>query len=195
MLDRPNKTLGKALEAERQRMASQTYPGDLAEDVLQQQASLLMRLRNPALATAVIGLGVIAIFAMTQPGNPPTNNAADLAAQPAPQVSDPPVPGKRVAGPTPARTEPLPPAEQVAATKLPEIDRDLLPLQRNSQTTWLASAAIPKQQLERQTRLAQHPDTKQRIRLTLSAPNRTTISRATARPLKLQSAPKPERTS
>eukprot|EP00752_Nemacystus_decipiens_P015013 g13369.t1 len=160
-------TLAKALSKLRQQWEvtdAQAYPGDLAQDVLQQErpSGLLIRVRYPAFATAAIALGVITVFALTQSGSAPESAPPELAAKPAPALPEITGPGVTTPQPSPGPAEPLPPTEPVATTKLPEIDRDLLPLQRNSQATWLASAAIPQQQLEKQTRLAQHPDTKQR---------------------------------
>ena len=190
-----NQTLRQVMRKEQSRLASQRYPGDLASDVLNTQHSSGPRQpwRQPLLAFALLGIGLaIGMALLNKPSQIPPPEHVN---QPAPVLEQ----NDETAADQP--TEPTPPlptttvASTAPASPLPEIDRDLLPLQRNSQATWLASARPHKQQLDKQSRLAEHPKPSKRLRPTLSAPTRREIGRAIARPLNLQPAPKPERTS
>lgn len=191
MPKREQKPLGRALREERQRLAGQAYPGDLAREVLplQPKTSPLHVLRYPALATAILGIGVVIVIALTQPDHKQDNDPG-LTAQPTPPAEQEGV--TTVAEQTAPESAPTPdrPAQptpvQATAQKLPEIDRDLLPLKRNSQTTWLAGPTRHTEQLGRHTRLAEHPDPNKRVRLSLSAPTRRSIDRTFARTLTLK---------
>ena len=191
MPDKPRKSIKRALRDERQVLAKTAYAGDLATDVLpslhpcRRWGPLLV----PVLATAVIAIGLIIGIAISQGGNVEPANAPIVLTPP---ITPEPQP------PTPAATQgqmPLAPTSQVAESKLPEIDRDLLPLQRTNQRTWLASAKAHSDQLDKQSRLAEHPDPGKRVRVTLSAPTRRTIDRTLTRPLSIKPTPKPERNS
>ncbi|MBX2850564.1 MAG: hypothetical protein KTR15_02315 [Phycisphaeraceae bacterium] len=189
MPEQPSQPLRRTIRQEQQRLSATSYPGDLAHDTMQERprASLFWQFRIPALVTAALIIGASAWVAMLWPSTPPNNASPTARAQPAPPAFQP---DEQDA------VEPMPPTvEQTAATKLPEIDRGLLPLQRAGQATWLASVKLHKQQIDKQARFAEHPNPGKRMRPTLSAPTRRTIGRITARPLSLKPAPKPERTS
>lgn len=184
----------KSLRSQGQHLSSQHYPGDLAKDLLESPAAAIPRFptRRPVLAFALLGIGLTIWISLM-----PHQDRSEVSSPIVGLAADPP------SGDTAEHTEPQTPAplptisthSSPVAAPVPEIDRGLLPLQRNSQATWLASAKAHQQQIDKQARLAEHPKPSKRLRITLSTPTRRNIGRITTRPLSLQPAPKPERTS
>lgn len=175
------------MREEHRRLSNQSYPGDLAQDVLDQppKQGWLTTWRAPILASTALILGLAIGLIIYQPSQTDTTTGPTADVQPTPTM--PPV----VQDDNPKPISPV----QAAKTKLPDIDRDLLPLTRVGQATWLSSPAPQQQQVEKQSRLAQHPNPNKRLRLRLSVPTRHTIERTLTRPLKITTNPKPQRTS
>ncbi|MEM9346245.1 MAG: hypothetical protein AAGB26_06485 [Planctomycetota bacterium] len=202
MAKQPNKPLRRALDEERQRLATQAFPGDLAQAVLlkqkQPKAGLLNLLRYPALATAIIALGAVISIAFLQTDNGKNDTPQAFSAQPITPAG--PAPGAATALQPPSEIAQTPPAQtaavrtQTVKAKLPEIDRALLPVSRNSQTTWLAGPTVHREQLERHSKLAKNPNPSKRVRLSFSTPTRGSIDRTFTRTLTLKSRPKPQGT-
>ncbi|MEM6259615.1 MAG: hypothetical protein AAGI37_15140 [Planctomycetota bacterium] len=198
MTERPNKSLRSALDEERRRLASQAFPGDLARVALQEQqkAGLPNAMRYASLATAIIVLGVVVGIALRPTDDHENNTPQAFSAQPS--TPGTPTPETAAASQPPSEMAQTPPAQpttiQTARAKPPEIDRALLPVRRNTQTTWLAGPTVHRGQLERHSRLAEHPNPNQRVRLSLSTPTRSSINQAFTRTLALKPRPKPQGT-
>ena len=193
MPDQKRQAIRIALRDEQRRLSEQAYPGDLAQETLQQRSapSRLRLLRYPALAIAVIGIGTTLAIALLPRHDNPTPPGPTISEQPTPETTTKPQPSVVQ---TPDDPTPAPPVK-VATAPLPEIDRDLLPVSRNSKTTWLASPRPHLAQIEKHTRLAANPNPDKRLRVTSSPPTRRSIDRSLTRTLSLKPTPKPGRTS
>ncbi|MEM6506273.1 MAG: hypothetical protein AAF711_12590 [Planctomycetota bacterium] len=198
MTEQPNKSLRSALDEERQRLASQAFPGDLPRIALQEKpkTSLLNAMRYPSLATAIIALGVVVGIALLPTDDHKNDTSQAFSAQPSTPRN--PIPEIAAASQPPSEMAQTPPSQpttiQTAKTKPLEIDRALLPVRRNTQTTWLAGPTVHREQLERHSKLAEHPNPNQRMRLSLSTPTRSSINQAFTRTLALKPRPKPQGT-
>ena len=193
MPDQKHKPIRSAMRDEQRRLSEQAYPGDLAHEALEQHSapSRLRLLRYPALATALIGIGMtLAIALLPRHDDNPATPGPTISVLPAPET-----PTKQPAiAQAPANPTPAPPVE-VATTPLPEIDRDLLPVSRNSKVTWLTSPKPHLAQIEKHTRLAANPNPDKRLRVTFSLPTRRSIDRSLSRTLSIKPTRKPGRTS
>lgn len=195
MSDQKHKPIRSAMRDEQRRLSEQAYPGDLAQETLQQRSepSRLRLLRYPGLATALIGIGLtLAIALLPRHDKSTTPPGQMISVQPAPEATTKQQPS--VAQTPPDPTPALPPVK-VATTPLPEINRDLLPVSRNSKATWLASPQPHLAQIEKHTCLAANPNPDKRLRVAFSVPTRRSIDRSLSRTLTLKRTPKPGRTS
>lgn len=189
-------SIRRALCEMQEQLAQQDYPGDLANDVLEQRDTPSRRqlLRYPALATALLALGLTIGIVLMPPQQPETNSTPHTA-NTAPVLPSDPQPTPVI--PT-AQTPVVPmptPAVLVANHPLPEIDRGLLPVSRNRHATWLASPKAHRSQIQKQSQLAANPDPDQRVRVSFSTPSRRSIDRTFSRTRSVKPNPKTERTS
>lgn len=190
------KPIRQALREKQEQLAQQSYPGDLAKDVLEQSETpnRWHLLRYPALATALLAVGLTIAIALL-PEDEPVPMSASLTAQTGPvEPIDPQAAPETPAVVTPTAPRPTQPS-MVAKAPLPEIDRSLLPVIRNRSATWLASPNIHLDQTRKQSQLAANPDPNKRIRVSLSTPTRRSIDRTFSRARSLKPNSKTERTT